>query len=86
MSETDEAWKNHKQPEGYEAKFAEFIGMIAHAKAKKIPKVLVAYPWVLGDTYDEIIESLSRLAEADLRLQVADRYDHQKTIKPRASA
>jgi hypothetical protein len=33
--------------------------------------VTVAYPWVLGDTYDELVESLSRLADAGLLLNIA---------------
>lgn len=86
MSESNNAWKAHKQPEGYETKFSEFIGMIETTKKTKIPNVLVAFPWVLGDTYEEIIESLSRLAEAGLALNVAKRYDHEETINPVASA
>jgi CRISPR-associated protein Csx17 len=33
------------------------------------------YPWVLGDTYDELIESLSRLADAGLTLHIGTRKD-----------
>jgi len=35
--------------------------------------VTVAYPWVLGDTYEELIESLARLADAERLLHVAAR-------------
>lgn len=34
-----------------------------------------AYPWVLGDNYEELIESLSRLADAGLSMQIASRKD-----------
>jgi hypothetical protein len=57
-------------PPDYESKYAEFIRLCAIAKAENIGHVIVAEPWVLGDTYDEIIESLTRLAEAGLALHV----------------
>ena len=47
--------------------------LCAKAKADGIDHVLIAHPFVLGDTYEEIIESLSRLAEARLALHVAGR-------------
>jgi hypothetical protein len=62
-------------PPGYEKKFADFIRLCSEAKAKGIPQVTVAYPWVLGDTYDELVESLSRLADAGLLLNIAVRKD-----------
>jgi hypothetical protein len=34
-----------------------------------------SYPWVLGDTYEELIESLSRLADAGLTLHIGARKD-----------
>jgi hypothetical protein len=34
---------------------------------------MVAAPWVLGDDYDELIENLSRLADAGLMLAIAKR-------------
>ena len=64
-----------KAPPGYEKKFADFIKLCAEAKAKGATQVTVAYPWVLGDTYDELMESLSRLADAGLLLNVAARKD-----------
>ena len=60
-------------PAGYESKFADFIKMCAETKAGGVKHVLVAYPWVLGDNYQEIIESLSRLADAGLALHVQAR-------------
>jgi dihydrodipicolinate synthase/N-acetylneuraminate lyase len=63
----------HTVPPEYEQKFANFIKSIEHAKANKIDSLVVAQPWVLGDTYDELIESLSRLAEAGLTLHITGR-------------
>ena len=62
-------------PPGYEKKFADFIRLCSEAKAQGVGQVTVAYPWVVGDTYEEVIESLSRLAEAGLLLHVAARKD-----------
>lgn len=60
-----------RTPDGYEAKFAGFIRACEQAKAKGIPNVIIAQPQTLGDTYDEIIESLWRLADARLALVIA---------------
>jgi dihydrodipicolinate synthase/N-acetylneuraminate lyase len=54
-------------------KFADFIKMCEQAKADGVEVVVVAAPWVIGDTYEEIIESLSRLADAQLALSVMGR-------------
>lgn len=64
-----------KTPAGYERKFADFIKLCSDAKAVGQTQVLVGYPWVLGDTYEELIESLSRLADAGLTLHIAARKD-----------
>lgn len=60
-------------PLGYEQKFASFIQMCSEAKAKGAEEVIIASPSALGDTYEEVIESLSRLANAELRLHVVGR-------------
>ena len=55
----------------YEQKFADFIRLCSDAKAKGLSQITVAYPWVIGDNYEEVIESLSRLANAGLSLHIA---------------
>ena len=60
-------------PPGYEQKFGDFIKLCSEAKAAGTHQVMVGYPWVLGDTYEELIESLSRLADAGLTLHIAAR-------------
>ena len=62
-------------PSGYEKKFADFIRLCSEAKAQGLTQVVVAFPWVLGDTYEEVIESLSRLADAWLLLHIVARKD-----------
>lgn len=58
-------------PQGYEAKFAGFIRACEQAKAEGIPHVIVAWLTVLGDTYEEVIESLWRLSDAGFALLIA---------------
>ena len=60
-------------PPGYEQKFADFIRMCAELRRNRVTEVVVASPKALGDTYDEVIESLSRLADAGLTLHIASR-------------
>lgn len=64
-----------KTPTEYEKKFADFIRICSESKAKGVKHVMIAYPWALGDTYEELIESLSRLADAGLLLHIAARED-----------
>jgi hypothetical protein len=42
--------------------------------------VVVAFPWVIRDTYEEVMESLARLAEAGTALRIArsDRKDTEQ--------
>lgn len=56
----------------YEEKFHSLRVAIEEARAKSCD-IIVSNPWVLGDTYGELIESLSRLAEANVALRVVRR-------------
>lgn len=60
-------------PDGYEQKFANFIRMCD--ESVKGDAVVVAHPWVLGDTDEEVIESLSRLADAQVALRIVSRAE-----------
>jgi hypothetical protein len=62
----------HKTPPGYETKFANFIKGCAEAKGRGADRMIVAQPWVIGDTYEEVMESLSRLSQAGLALDIAE--------------
>ena len=66
---------HHNIPPGYEKKFADFTKMCADLKAKGIKQVVVANPVALGDNYEEMIESLSRLVDAGLSLNIAARAE-----------
>lgn len=58
-------------PIGYTVKFEGFIRMCDDAKKTGLQQVAVAHPSVIGDNYDEMVESLSRLAKAGLSLAIA---------------
>ncbi len=60
----------HHRPDGYEEKFAGFLQLIERSKATSTTSVIVAQPWVIGDTYAEVMESLSLLAKAGLSLHI----------------
>jgi hypothetical protein len=67
----------HTTPAGYEQKFEHFISLLAKGKADNVPEMLVAAPWVIGDTYDEMIESLGRLADAGIALRCHGRMSNR---------
>jgi hypothetical protein len=53
----------------YEKKFAVFVKMTEDMKNDRVDTmVIVSHPEVLGDNYDELVESLNRLASAGLKL------------------
>jgi hypothetical protein len=54
----------------YEKKFAGLLAAIAEAKSKGAECLVVALPEALGDDYGELIESLNRIAAADLALHI----------------
>ncbi len=62
---------NHA-PSDYMQKFADFIRMLAEMKEEAI---LIHHPRVTGDTYEEIVESLNRLADVKKQLAIVPRKD-----------
>lgn len=59
-------------PRDYEKKFADFIRLCRDSKISGVKQIVVTNPSVIGDTHEEIIESLSRLAEAELGLHITN--------------
>jgi hypothetical protein len=55
----------------YETKFAQFIRLCRETPRGET--IVITFPEVLGETYAEIVESLSLIAEAELRLKILDR-------------
>ena len=51
-------------------KFVEFDRLIREAKELAADTVLVQSPQVLGDNYDELIDNLTKLANAELALVI----------------
>jgi hypothetical protein len=49
---------------------AKFSNLVRLANARQADMAVVAFPGVLGDTYDEVMQSLSLLAERGLQLTI----------------
>lgn len=66
----------------YREKFADLIKLCQFAKASKVSTVIIAFPWVIGDTYEEVIESLSRVASAGLAINIVEPGDDKHRSIP----
>src|SRR6266542_7019539 len=47
----------------YERKFAGLLQLCEEARSGNLDVIVIHHPEVLGDTYDELIESLNRIAD-----------------------
>lgn len=63
-----ESKPSRKIPPNYETKFAEFIRLCE--KTNPGDAIVVPDPYTLGDTYEEVIESLFRLTDSEVHLRV----------------
>lgn len=57
----------------YEAKFPGFIRLCAAAQRDELDIIIIATPTALGDTRDEMIESLNRISDTGKPLQIVPR-------------
>jgi len=57
----------------YTVKFAALIEAFGKARKDGSEILVIAEPWVIGDTADELVESLSRLAGTDIGLIILHR-------------
>ncbi|MGA2253510.1 MAG: hypothetical protein ABSG53_02520 [Thermoguttaceae bacterium] len=55
----------------YEQKFASLLTICEDAASGKYEAVIIAYPQVLGDSYEEVMINLQQLAKAGLLVAVA---------------
>ncbi len=55
----------------YEEKFADFIKLCDETERDGV--IMIATPHALGDTYEELIESLNRIADVEARLAIVPR-------------
>jgi hypothetical protein len=55
----------------YERKFDEFLKLCDDTASGGYEVVIIAYPEVLGDNYDELLRNLSRAAEAGLLVAIS---------------
>jgi len=88
-SEKATAYKRAPETRGenapYDQKFSNLIKLCEKAKAKGIRNIIVTWPWVIGDTYEEVIESLSRISYAGLILHIVERFQPDKPYLPPVS-
>ena len=56
----------------YERKFSDFIKLLQETEEEV---VMIHHPEVIGDTYDEIIESLNRIADAKKHLLIVPKKE-----------
>jgi hypothetical protein len=61
---------NNGPPIDYEQKFQDFIRM---CKTAPEDVILIHHPQVIGDNYEEIVESLNRLSDAGKKLEITPR-------------
>jgi hypothetical protein len=57
----------------YHIKFAAFIEALAKAKKDGSEVMVIAEPWVIGDSQEDLVESLSRLAGTHIGLEIIHR-------------
>lgn len=56
----------------YEQKFSDFLFLL---RATNEENIIVHHPQVLGDSYEELVESLDRLADAGKKLVIVPRNE-----------
>lgn len=61
------AGNGNRESVSYERKFSDFIRLLAESKESV---VVIHHPQVLGDTYEELVESLNRLANSGKQLAI----------------
>ncbi len=54
----------------YRTKYKEFLQRLKEAQANDVTLIVIQKPEELGDTYEEMVESLNRLAALDLNLAI----------------
>ncbi len=62
----------------YEKKFANFIQLLATTPEEV---VIIHHPQVLGDTFDELVESLNRIADSGKKLGVMPRVQRRPGVE-----
>lgn len=62
----------------YDRKFTNLIRTCHEAKNNEMRNLFVHHPEVLGDNYDEIVESLNCIADAELTLTIVPRDQRAK--------
>jgi hypothetical protein len=55
---------------GHREKFDGFIRLCEESKGRGLRAVVIVRPWVLGDTYEEVMTNLGLLARHGLELSI----------------
>ncbi len=64
----------------YDEKFSRFIKTCNKAKNDVVVEaIIIDYPEALGDTYEELIESLNRLSDAGFALRILPRKERKNS-------
>jgi anaerobic glycerol-3-phosphate dehydrogenase len=63
---------NATRQQSYRHKFASFHKLCEEAATGAFDVVIVAFPEVLGDNYDELVSNLSRAAAVGVLIAIAD--------------
>ena len=66
------AKKKAGKPTSYEKKYADFIRLLAD---EQMSQVIISRPEDMGETYDELLESLNRIADAHKKLSILPTRD-----------
>jgi hypothetical protein len=61
----------------YDEKFAHLTDALEKAALSAYKEIVVPRPEALGDTYEEIVESLNRIADAGVKVTVVPRQDRR---------
>lgn len=57
-------------PTKYATKYKKFLQRLKDAKANGVTLIVIKEPQELGETYEDMVESLNRLAAMDLNLAI----------------
>jgi len=61
----------------YDDKFGHLTDALEKAALSPYKEIVVPRPETLGETYEEIVESLNRIADAGVKLTVVPRADRK---------
>ena len=70
--------RSEPNPSPYERKFANLIQMLAQCPDELI---VIHHPQVLGDNYEELVESMNRIANARKKLAILPKDERKPGVE-----